>query len=111
MTELVRLADRRRPRQVFFSRTELMQLLDLYSRRVAAGEWRDYAIDQRSGMAVFSVFKHSFDRPLFSIAKWVEAHRGSGSFAVFAGPRRLKTALTLRDALDVLESRPRLVTP
>jgi hypothetical protein len=110
MTEPIRLADRRRPRQVFFSRTELMQLLDLYSRRVAAGEWRDYAIDQRSGMAMFSVFKRSFDRPLFSVAKWVDAHRGSG-FAVFAGPRRLTTAMSLRDALAVLEKRPRLVTP
>ena len=39
MTELVRLADRKRPRQVYFSRPELMQLLALYSRQVAAGEW------------------------------------------------------------------------
>lgn len=108
MTELIRLADHKRPRQVFFSRTELMQLLDLYSRQVAAGEWRDYAIDQRSGMAVFSVFRHSFDRPLFSIAKWADTQRQSG-FAVFAGPRRLKAGGNLPDVLKVLEGRPRLV--
>jgi hypothetical protein len=108
MTELIRLADRKRPRQVFFSRTELMQLLALYSRQVAAGEWRDYAIDQRSGMAVFSVFRHSFDRPLFSIAKWADAQRATG-YAVFSGPRRLKTGMSLRDVLAVLEGRPRLV--
>jgi hypothetical protein len=108
MTELIRLADRRRPRQVFFSRTELMQILDLYSRQVAAGEWRDYAIDQRSGMAVFSVFRHSFDKPLFSIAKWAESQR-AGGYALFAGPRRLKTGMTLRDVLSFLEGRPRVV--
>jgi hypothetical protein len=108
MTELIRLADRKRPRQVFFSRTELTELLDLYSRQVAAGEWRDYAIDQRSGMAVFSVFRHSFERPLFSIAKWADAQRQAG-FAVFAGPRRLKAGVNLREVLKVLEGRPRLV--
>jgi len=109
MTELIRLGDRKRPRQVFFSRTELMQLLDLYSRQVAAGEWRDYAIDQKSGMAIFSVFRHSFDRPLFSIAKWGDAQRKEG-FAVFAGPRRLKAGVNLRDVLKVLEGRPKLVS-
>src|SRR5581483_7356817 len=31
--------------QVTFSRRELRRILDLYGRKVAAGEWRDYAID------------------------------------------------------------------
>ena len=108
MTELIRLADRKRPRQVYFSRPELMQLLALYSRQVSAGEWRDYAIDHKAGMAIFSVFRHSFDRPLFSIAKWADAQRPS-SYAVFAGPRRLKAGGTLLDVLAVLEGRPKLV--
>ena len=29
--------------QVTFSRKELRRILDLYGRKVAAGEWRDYA--------------------------------------------------------------------
>ncbi len=126
MTELVRLADRKRPRQVYFSRPELMQLLALYSRQVAAGEggepgaceagsqepqpgeWRDYAIDHKAGMAIFSVFRHSFDRPLFSIAKSSDNQRPAG-YAVFAGPRRLKSGGSLLDVLAVLEGRPKLV--
>jgi len=108
MTELIRLADRKRPRQVYFSRPELMQLLALYSRQVSAGEWRDYAIDHKAGMAIFSVFRHSFDRPMFSIAKWADAQRPS-SYAVFAGPRRLKAGGSLLDVLAVLEGRPKLV--
>ncbi len=31
--------------QVGFERPELMRILDLYGRMVAAGEWRDYAMD------------------------------------------------------------------
>ena len=33
------------PRQVTFDRRELDRILNLYGRMVAAGEWRDYAID------------------------------------------------------------------
>ena len=60
MATVYRMAEAQRQRRpIFFDRTELNQLLSLYSRRVASGEWRDYAIDQRGGSAVFSVFRHS----------------------------------------------------
>jgi hypothetical protein len=39
--------------QVTFSRRELNRILDLYGRKVAAGEWRDYAIDFLKDRAVF----------------------------------------------------------
>ena len=61
-------APRRRPQRGFFSRRELNQLLSLYSRRVMAGDWRDYAIDHRDGMAMFSIFRHSFDRSVYVMA-------------------------------------------
>lgn len=85
----------------FFSRSELQKLLNLYSRCVSNGEWRDYAIDQKNGMAIFSVFRHTHERPLFSIAK-----RDSGNeYIVYAGPQKLKRANTLEEALSVLEKR------
>lgn len=85
----------------FFSRRELQQLLDLYSRGVACGEWRDYAIDQRGQTAVFSIFRHTHERPLFSIVK-----RGDrGEYVVHSGPQRLARASSLADALAVLKKR------
>ena len=61
MADLVRLNDHRRNkgRRVTFDRQELRQLLDVYSRRVASGEWKDYAIDMGNGSAVFSIFRHT----------------------------------------------------
>jgi len=92
---------RKQPASTFFNRRELQQLLNLYSRRVASGEWRDYAIDQVGNAAVFSVFRHTMETPLFSITK-----RGQGSeYVVHSGPRRLKRASTLSEALSVLERR------
>jgi len=43
------------PAQITFERSELTLILALYGRNVAAGEWRDYAIDFTKERAVFSV--------------------------------------------------------
>ncbi len=57
------------PNQVTFNRRELNRILDLYGRKVAAGEWRDYAIDFLKDRAVFSVFRRASEVPLYRIEK------------------------------------------
>ena len=97
---------RKTPRRVFFDRAELNQLLSLYSRNVASGEWRDYAIDQRDGMAIFSVFRHTHDRPLFSIAK------RSGppeEFVVMSGRKGLRRVSSLEEALRIFDKKIKIV--
>ena len=92
---------------VRFDRAELFRLLTLYSRRVADGEWRDYAIDQIPGRAVFSIFRNALDRPIYTITK--RADRGGG-FEVSSGPRQLTRAQTLEEALLVFDRALRVVT-
>ena len=105
---LYRLADRRqRQRIVSFTRGELNRLLNLYSLRVASGEWRDYAIDFRPGMAIFSIFRHAAEQPLFAIAK-VPGGK-DGGFFVYNGPRKLAQADNLEDALSVFDRKLRLL--
>ncbi|GAB4196959.1 MAG: DUF2794 domain-containing protein [Thalassobaculales bacterium] len=110
MSIAVRLSEyRQRRRPVFFTRAELNLILSLYARMVALGQWRDYALDQHAGMAVFSVFRRSQELPLFTIAKCsLEPARGP-SFLVYAGPRRLAAAADLGEALAVIERKPCLV--
>ncbi|HJQ56355.1 MAG TPA: DUF2794 domain-containing protein [Vineibacter sp.] len=108
MTVVFQLAEARAHRKVVtFERRELRDLLNLYSRRVATGEWRDYAIDFRPGVALFSIFRHSCEQPLFAIAK-VAAHQRHDRYQVFTGPRRLAQAETLADALQIFDRWPRL---
>ena len=57
------------PQAVFFDRRELNQLLQLYGRMVAAGHWRDYAIDGLKDAAVFSVFRRASEAPYYRIEK------------------------------------------
>ena len=70
------------PSRVFFDRAELNRLLNLYGRMVAAGEWRDYAIDGLSESAVFSVFERASDNPLFRIEKRPGLARRQGAWAI-----------------------------
>ncbi len=110
MDNLIRLPSVRKPtKRFFFSRAELGQLLSLYSSRVAAGEWRDYALDQMEDMAVFSIFRHSDERPIYSVAKIQRRGQSRPSYALFSGPRRLKTSQTLGDVVSTFEKLPRLV--
>ena len=70
--------------QVTFSRRELKRILDLYGRKVAAGEWRDYAIDFLKDRAVFSVFRRSSEVPIYRIEKNPKLGRRQGAFSVIS---------------------------
>ncbi len=70
--------------QVTFSRRELNRILGLYGRKVAAGEWRDYAIDFLKDRAVFSVFRRSSEIPLYRIEKNPKLARRQGAYSVIA---------------------------
>jgi len=54
---------------VYLVRPELTQILNIYGKMVAAGEWHDYAIDTFKDLAVFSIFKRASDMPLYRIVK------------------------------------------
>jgi hypothetical protein len=100
-------------RTLYFTRSELNQLLGLYSRNVARGIWRDYAIDHRDGQALFSVFRHTQECAVYTIVKSVGpgAVHGAGStpgqseFAVLSGRQRLRAACSLAEALEYFRSR------
>ena len=72
------------PKRVSFDRTELQAILNLYGRMVAAGEWRDYAIDFTRDKAVFSVYRRTSEMPLYRIEKDPRLARRQGAYAVVA---------------------------
>jgi hypothetical protein len=95
---------------VRFSRQELNEILSLYGRMVADGEWRDYAIDLTREKAVFSVFRRSSEMPLYRIEKQPKLARKQGAFAVVATTGLiLKRGHELRTVLKVFDRKVRLV--
>jgi Protein of unknown function (DUF2794) len=70
--------------QVTFERRELDRILNLYGRKVAAGEWRDYALDFLKDRAVFSVFRRSSEMPIYRIEKHPRLARRQGAYSVIS---------------------------
>lgn len=70
------------PSQVAFDRAELGQILGLYGRMVAAGEWRDYAMTFLRDVAVFSVFRRTAENPLYRIEKHPHLRNRQGMYAL-----------------------------
>jgi uncharacterized protein DUF2794 len=70
--------------QVTFERRELTRILGLYGRKVAAGEWRDYAIDFLKDRAVFSVFRRSSEVPIYRIEKSPKLARRQGAYSIIS---------------------------
>ena len=89
---------------VFFDRREIDQLMRLYGRMVAAGEWRDYAIDGLRDMAVFSIFRRAADSPLYRVEKRPALARRQGAWAVVGeGGHILKRGHELAQVLRVFD--------
>lgn len=90
-------------RSVFFERLELDRLLRFYGRMVAAGEWRDYALDALPDCALFSVYRRSSEAPLYQIEKRPDDARKQGAYSVRAVDGRvLRRGHDLDRVLDVL---------
>lgn len=93
-----------------FTRQELNAILTVYGRKVAAGEWRDYAIDFGRETACFSAYRRTSEVPLYRIEKTPKLARKQGAFCVIAASGHiLKRSHELATVLSVFERKMQLV--
>ena len=98
------------PGPVFFDRRELELILRVYGRMVAAGEWRDYAIDFGRERAVFAILRRTGETPLYRIEKDPKRSEKQGAYAVIAQDGRvLKRGHDLERVVLVLEKPAKVV--
>jgi len=91
---------------IAFDRRELNAILNIYGRMVAAGEWRDYAIDWMRERAVFSIFRRASEMPLYRIEKDPKLRAKQGAYAVVgAGGQVLKRGHDLKQVLRVFDAK------
>lgn len=96
---------------VSFDRRELGEILRLYGRKVAAGEWRDYALDFTQQRAIFSIFRRSSEVPLYRIEKDPTLARRQGAYSVVAATGMiLRRGNDLARVISVLDKTVRLVS-
>jgi hypothetical protein len=106
MAVVTPLVTNRYPAPVAFDRAELTRILDLYGRMVAAGNWRDYALEFGREAAVFSAFRRTTDRPEFRIEKRPALRNRQGMWSLVSeGGAILRRGHELTSVLAPLERR------
>lgn len=89
---------------VMFERSELDKILRIYGRMVAAGEWRDYAIDGLKDRAEFAIFRRASEVPIYRIVKTPADARRQGAWKVVgASGQILKRGHELAHVLRVFD--------
>jgi len=97
------------PPIVAFQRQELSEILKVYGRMVAAGEWRDYALDHGRDEAVFSIYRRMGEVPMYRVTKTPKMARRQGAYAVVSAQGLiLKRGHDLAQVLKVFEKRRHL---
>ncbi len=72
------------PAPIMWDRRELSDILNVYGRFVAMGEWKDYAIDGLPSTAVFSIYRRASEVPMFAIIKTPSDAQRQGMYKVVA---------------------------
>jgi hypothetical protein len=103
-------ASQSQPQRAYFTRQELMTILNVYGRMVAAGEWKDYAIDFEKDRSTFSIFRRASEMPVFRVEKQPKLARKQGAYSVVSQTGLiLKRGHDLRRVLTALDKRLRVV--
>jgi len=96
----------RKEPQVAFDRLELTKILDIYGRMVAAGQWRDYAMNFDKEAASFAAFRRTAERPTARIEKRPALRGKQGMWALYGEAGQvLKRGHELSGVLFPLERR------
>ena len=59
----------RKKRDIFFNKTELKLILNLYAKMVSGGEWKDYGLTITKREVSFNVYYRTSEFPAYKITK------------------------------------------
>lgn len=94
------------PQSVMWHRRELDEILKVYGRFVAQGEWKDYAIDGLKDCAVFSIFRRASEMPMYTIVKTPAEAQKQGQYKVVSMTGQiLKRGQDLKQVLKVFDKK------
>ena len=94
-------------KNIYFSKKELSLILNIYSINVAKGVWKDYALDNNSKSAFFSIFRNSFERVSLIIEK--KKTSNGFDFLIKNNTKVLYSSKNIIKALDLIQKIPKLI--
>ena len=84
--------------KVTFSKKDLNSIISIYSQIVSNGIWKDYSINFEKNYAEFSIYRHSYASPEFSIIK-----NKKNIFYIYSRKQELRKSKYIKDILNVLK--------
>ena len=91
---------------LYFSKNELTKILNVYSKGVSKGNWKDYALDSKIDNAIFSIYRHTQDKPMFQIIKNSQkGFRNKPSFYIKKGEEIISKNKSLFTILSSFEKK------
>ena len=84
--------------KIAFSKKDLNSIISIYSQKVSMGIWKDYSINFERNYAEFSVYKHTYASPEFSIVK-----NKKRIFSIYSRKQELKKSKYIKDVLNILK--------
>ena len=92
--------------RMIFTRKEFGEILPVYGRMVAAGQWRDYDISCHRNSAVFSIFRRAWETPIYRIEKRVDPRSRKNLYLVIGlDGRIIRRGHELRSVLGVFDQK------
>ena len=74
--------------KLYFSKSELIKILNCYSVGVSNGNWKDYALNFRTNEAIFTFYKHSLASPDCVLKKYKEKKKRKTLFHLFISNKK-----------------------
>ncbi len=103
MTNIYNIADRlKKAGNTTFTKDELSHIITIYSNNVSNGNWRDYALDCTTNMAVFSIFRNSQDNALYTITKHIDKKKNL-KFILHKQGKKIIEGESINNILDILK--------
>ena len=71
-----------RKKDIFFNKTELQLILNLYAKMVSSGEWKDYGLSITKREVSFNVYHRTSEFPIYKITKNLKPKNGNEKYLI-----------------------------
>ena len=69
-------------KDIFFNKTELQLILNLYAKMVSSGEWKDYGLSISKREVSFNVYHRTSEFPIYKITKNLKPKNGNEKYLI-----------------------------
>ena len=69
-------------KEKFFVKNELRSILNLYAKKVSAGDWKDYGLSINKKEISFDIYQRASEKPIYRISKSLSPKRKDEKFYI-----------------------------